>query len=236
MVDGAKRPLLDRRSTLRWGVVAGALALRWQSGPGLAYGAIETRAAYVPTFFSPQAFSWIGAACDRLIPADATGPGAIEAGVPAFIDRQMSTPWAHGADWYLQGPFKTDVAAELGYQHPFTPREIYGQGLSRVLEIGQQRFKRPFAELDGATRDDFLRELESGKVDLGPVPAAIFFSQLLQNTREGYFADPIHGGNRGLAAWKMIGFPGARADFMDFVNQGGAAYPYPPVALDGRRA
>lgn len=63
----------------------------------------------------------------------------------------------------------------------------------------------------------------------------MFFGQLLQNTREGYFCDPIHGGNKDLAAWKMIGFPGARADFMDFVNQNGKAYPYGPVSINGER-
>ena len=59
---------------------------------------------------------------------------------------------------------------------------------------------------------------------------------LLQNTKEGYFSDPIHGGNKHMGGWKMIGFPGARADFMDWVDQYGKAYPIGPVGIAGRRA
>ena len=51
----------------------------------------------------------------------------------------------------------------------------------------------------------------------------------MQNTKEGYLADPIHGGNKNLASWKMIGFPGARADFIDWVDKYGAHYPLRPV-------
>jgi gluconate 2-dehydrogenase gamma chain len=57
---------------------------------------------------------------------------------------------------------------------------------------------------------------------------------LLQNTLEGYFADPIYGGNRDLGAWRMIGFPGARYDFRPFVSRFGEAYRLPPVGLMGR--
>jgi gluconate 2-dehydrogenase gamma chain len=57
----------------------------------------------------------------------------------------------------------------------------------------------------------------------------------LENAREGYFADPLHGGNRGMAAWKWIGFPGARADFTDWIDQAGKNYPYGPVAISGAR-
>jgi gluconate 2-dehydrogenase gamma chain len=53
---------------------------------------------------------------------------------------------------------------------------------------------------------------------------------LLQNTREGYFCDPKHGGNKGMAAWRMINFPGARADYIDWVEQYGRRYPLPPVS------
>ena len=66
------------------------------------------------------------------------------------------------------------------------------------------------------------------------IPPRSFFAQLLTNTREGYFADPQYGGNRGMAAWKWIGFPGARADFTDWIDQAGKVYPYGPVSIAGR--
>jgi gluconate 2-dehydrogenase gamma chain len=67
----------------------------------------------------------------------------------------------------------------------------------------------------------------------GP-PAQAFFEQLLSNVKEGYFCDPIYGGNRHMGPWKMIGFPGARADFTDWIDQPGKVYPYGPVSIGGR--
>ena len=37
--------------------------------------------------------------------------------------------------------------------------------------------------------------------------------------QKGFFADPIYGGNRDMVAWKMIGFPGARYDYLDWVDR-----------------
>jgi gluconate 2-dehydrogenase gamma chain len=73
-----------------------------------------------------------------------------------------------------------------------------------------------------------------GQAAFETVPARLFFSMLLQSVREGFFADPVHGGNRGLVGWKLIGFPGARADFMDWVDRD-VKYPLPPVAISGQR-
>jgi gluconate 2-dehydrogenase gamma chain len=75
-----------------------------------------------------------------------------------------------------------------------------------------------------------LHQMEDDKLDIGQVRSSAFFSQLLQNTYEGYFCGPVHGGNRNMAAWAMIGFPGARADYMDWVRQYGVKYPLPPVS------
>jgi len=65
------------------------------------------------------------------------------------------------------------------------------------------------------------------------VSGKMFFGFLLQNTKEGYFSDPIHGGNKNAAAWAMIGFPGARADYLDWVGRPGERYPLPPVTIAG---
>jgi gluconate 2-dehydrogenase gamma chain len=196
-------------------------------------GAMQ-RADYKPRFFDAKEWVFIQAAVDRLIPADSEGPGAIEAGVPEFIDRQMDTPYAHGALWYMQGPFAQGVP-ELGYQLKLVPRDLYRLGIAAVNAHCTKTYSKTFDALDAATRDTVLTTLEASKVELADVPAGVFFGQLLQNTREGYFCDPIHGGNRDMGGWKMIGFPGARADFMDFVNQNGKAYPYGPVSIEGKR-
>ena len=92
-----------------------------------------------------------------------------------------------------------------------------------------------FQSLTSDEQDRFLRSLEKNEVQISGPPAAAFFTQLLENAREGYFADPLYGGNRGMAAWKWIGFPGARADFADWIDQAGQTYPYGSVAISGAR-
>ena len=66
--------------------------------------------AYEPSYFTAEEWAFIKAAVERLIPADEQGPGALEAGVPEYIDRQMNPPYAAGALWYMQGPFNADAA------------------------------------------------------------------------------------------------------------------------------
>jgi gluconate 2-dehydrogenase gamma chain len=189
---------------------------------------------YAPRFFTADEWTFVNVASARLIPNDELGPGAVEAGVPEYIDRQMGTPWATGALWYMQGPFKADAPATLGYQSQLTPQQIYRLGIAAVNGFVQKAHGNSFVQLAADAQDVALRAIESGQALLETVPAELFFSLLLQNVREGFFADPVHGGNRGLAGWKLIGFPGARADFMDWVERD-VKYPLPPVALSGQR-
>jgi gluconate 2-dehydrogenase gamma chain len=191
---------------------------------------------YQPAYFTDAEWSFIHAAVDRLIPADDHGPGALKAGVPEFLDRQMDTPYGHGKLWYMQGPFHPDQPPEMGYQMNLAPREIYRQGIKACDDhcVGEYGGK-PFAQLDEKTQEHVLGEMEQGKLEFDSVPARTFFSYLLGNVKEGFFADPIYGGNQDMVGWKMIGFPGARADFMDWVDQPGVKYPYGPVSIEGRR-
>ncbi|MFM0736256.1 gluconate 2-dehydrogenase subunit 3 family protein [Paraburkholderia xenovorans] len=191
---------------------------------------------YRPTFFTDSEWKFLIAAVDELIPSDSTGAGAVEAGVPEFIDRQMQTPYAHGHLWYMHAPFNPASAPELGYQMKFVPRDIYRIGIQECDAWCESTHKRVFAELGKALRIQFLEQIDDGKIELQTVPAKLFFSTLLKNTKEGYFADPMYGGNRGMAGWKMIGFPGARADFMDWVGKPGARYPLPPVSILGEQS
>lgn len=192
-------------------------------------------AAYAPRFFTTDEWAFVNAASARLIPSDSLGPGAVEAGVPEYIDRQMDTPWASGRLWYMQGPFNADAPATMGYQSQLTPQQIYRLGISAANDfVKKAQQGKSFAQLAASAQDAALHAIESGQAVFEAVPAKLFFSMLLQNVREGFFADPVHGGNRGLAGWMLIGFPGARADFMDWVERD-VKYPLPPVALSGQR-
>jgi gluconate 2-dehydrogenase gamma chain len=190
---------------------------------------------YSPKYFSREEWAFLLAACARLIPADEVGPGAVGLGVPEFIDREMEGVYGHAANWYMQGPFAS-ARPELGYQSSLTPREVYRAGIAAVDEHCRKSFgDKPFSELPASTQDTVLAELEKGTLDFKTVSGTSFFDFLLQNTKEGYLADPIHGGNRNMGSWKMIGFPGARADFLDWVDQHGARYPLGPVGIAGGR-
>jgi gluconate 2-dehydrogenase gamma chain len=194
-------------------------------------------AAYKPTYFTEAEWAFVQAAVDRLIPEDALGPGALKAGVPEFIDRQMETPFGHGKLWYMQGPFHPDQPPELGYQLSLAPRDIYRHGIKACDDwCTKNQGGKTFAQLDTATQEKVLTDLEHGKPEFENVPSKTFFQYLLANTKEGFFADPIHGGNKGMVGWKTVGFPGARADYMDWIDQPGVKYPYGPVSIDGRRA
>ncbi|KAF1030982.1 MAG: Gluconate 2-dehydrogenase subunit 3 [Pseudomonas sp.] len=203
-----------------------------QASPAKASGA---QTPYEPSYFTGEEWAFINAAVAHLIPADAMGPGALEAGVPEYIDRQMNTPYAAGALWFMQGPFKADAPPEMGWQSKLVPKDIYRLGIAATDAWCKAMNGKVFAEQDSATREKLLHQLEVGDAQFDAVPAKIFFSLLLQNTKEGFFCDPIHGGNKGMVGWTLIGFPGARADFMDWVERN-EQYPFPPVSIRGERA
>jgi len=190
---------------------------------------------YQPSFFNAVEWAFILAALDHLIPSDQYGAGAIETGVPEFIDRQMETPYGAGQLWYMQGPFHPDVVPELGYQLNLAPRDIYRQGIAACNGWCVQQHGKVFAELDKTLQRSTLSAMESNQAKFDTVPAKTFFSYLLGNTKEGYFADPMYGGNQKMGGWKMVGFPGARADYADWVDQYNVKYPYGPVSIQGEK-
>jgi gluconate 2-dehydrogenase gamma chain len=225
----------NRRDFLKAAAPA-AIAVTQGNAPAQSTDRQNAQSAYMPVFFNGAEWTFINAAVDRLIPADAEGPGGVEAGVPVFIDRQLDMPYGHGAYFYMQGPFHPDAHPTLGYQLQYTPRELYRLGIAAADGACKQAKGRVFSDLPPLEQDQFLTSLEKGTVALQGPAAATFFAQLLGNTREGYFADPMYGGNRGMGAWKMIGFPGARADFTSWMNQQGRAYPYGPTAINGSKS
>jgi gluconate 2-dehydrogenase gamma chain len=190
---------------------------------------------YKPTFLNADEWAFVLAACDRLIPADAVGPGALQAGVPEFIDRHMQTPYASGDIWYMQGPF-IEAAPQFGYQGRLPVRDILRVGMKAIDAHCRAAFKgKTFAQLQHAEQETVLKACEAGKLELENISAKEFFNQLLNESRMGYFCDPKHGGNKDMAAWKMIGYPGMRADYTNWVEVRNQPYPIAPVDLAGKR-
>jgi gluconate 2-dehydrogenase gamma chain len=169
-------------------------------------------------FFTSIEAPIIIALVDTLIPKDEVGPGGVEAGVPAFLDSQMAGAYGRGARMYRQGPF-AEGTPEQGYQLPLTPAELYRVGIADLTRWCTKVYGKPFEQLGAADRLDALKKVDAGEAQFAQVPPRTFFNLLLQNTIEGYFGDPLYGGNRGKAAWKMIGFPGAIGDYVDVIEE-----------------
>lgn len=209
------------------GVGAGA-------GAGAAQEAAEARApgsgADAYTFFTADEAAFVEAAIDHLIPADELGPGAREAGVAVFIDRQLAGAFGAAAKWYMQGPWGESLP-EQGYQRPLTPRELYRLAIGAVNAICRERFGERFDRIESERQLDLLKEAEQGDLGDPETPMAAFFSLLLENTMEGFFADPIYGGNRDKVGWRLVGFPGVGAAYRNRVERYGEPYEVEPVSI-----
>jgi gluconate 2-dehydrogenase gamma chain len=182
-------------------------------------------------FFTPAEMSLVVALIDRLVPSDALGPGAKDAGVARFIDRQLAGPWGAGDHFYSHGPFRTGTPQQ-GYQLSFTPAQMFRTALPLIgKHVADAASGKHLTELDGAQQDAIITGLQKGEIDLSPVPSAVFFAALLDVTVEGFFSDPIYGGNKGFAGWKLVGFPGSYDSFADAIEQWGMPWAHPPLSI-----
>jgi gluconate 2-dehydrogenase gamma chain len=202
----------------------------------------ESRAAMPPPqirpggwmFFMPEEVATMEAVVDRLVPADDLSIGGREAGCVVYLDRQLAGSYGMSSRLYTGGPYLPGLPTQ-GYQGPETPTQRYRAGLAAINAwTRDNKGGKRFAELAADDQDAVLKDLEAGKITLpNKVDAKTFFNMMLNNTMEGFFADPIYGGNKDMASWKMLGFPGARYDYRDHVSKHNQAYPLPPVSIAG---
>jgi gluconate 2-dehydrogenase gamma chain len=183
----------------------------------------------------PEEAAAIDAILSRLIPSDDLGPGAKETGGTLFIDRQLAGPYG-GHEWlYMEGPFPNDPLPTQGMQSPLTPRQQYRQGLAALAEYCKATYAgKVFQQLSAAEQDAVLTGLEKGAIALNGANGRAFFALIHANAIEGFFADPIYGGNQGMEGWKLVGFPGTRYDYRDVIDRPNQPYTLPPVAIQGR--
>ncbi len=192
---------------------------------------------YVPInpYLTADERRFVEAAIDRLIPEDELGPGALRAGVADFIDYQLGGSYGRAERWYMEGPWRDGSAAQ-GYQLRFTPAQLYRHCIPRVDDYCRDQFQgNAFHALSDKDREAVLERLSNGDVPLDIADNKTFFTILWQNTREGFFADPMYGGNRDFAGWRLAGFPGTRYNYSPQITEHGKPYPYPPVGILGRQ-
>ena len=142
-------------------------------------------------FFNDNDALAIAALTERIMP-DAPGkPGAREAGVLNYIDLALAGAYQDQQDFYRRGLTQLD-----GYCHA--------------------KYQRGFAALQPDQQDEVVGALAAGKADGFAWPTAqAFFRTVRTHTMEGMFADPVYGGNRDFAGWRLIGFPGAQMQYTE---------------------
>ena len=175
---------------------------------------------------------FLDAAVERLIPTDELGPGGREAGVTCYIDRQLCSVWGtHGRN-YRSGPW-LEGTPQQGYQSRLTPQELYRAAIRETNDYCRGKYERTFDNLPPAQQDEVLKALEKGAIDLPSVSARFFFDLLWRNTEEGFFSDPMYGGNRNNAGWKLLGFPGvASGAYRDSYDRPESYHAEPVSILD----
>jgi gluconate 2-dehydrogenase gamma chain len=104
-----------------------------------------------------------------------------------------------------------EQVARYGYQSVLTPQETYRRGLAFVDAFAQSQFEKNFVDLTAEQQDQILTGMDEDTATGFDGPSAkAFFTQLRNDTIEGMFSDPMHGGNHDLVGWKLIGYPGAQ--------------------------
>lgn len=166
-------------------------------------------------YFNQLQFQTIEAASEQIFPKTEVGPGAKELLVAYYIDHQLAGKWGQNSKEYMSGPFLlSEAVPEQGYQTHLKRHEIFDLGIEALNNEAAKRSdkedrKPTFKDLTEDEQIEILKDFESDKVALnGGVNASFFFKLLRQATIEGVYADPMYGGNKDMAGWKMKNFPG----------------------------
>ncbi len=150
---------------------------REQAGASPKPSADSAPKAPKPRTLAAAEFATLSAVCERLFPRD-QDPGAIDLGVPIYIDGMMAT-------------------AGLA-----PVREMLGKVLPIMDKESRKRFAgKAFAEAAPAEQDAILDTWQHGSESRQHA-----FDAILGLTLEGAFGDPKYGGNSGGGGFAMIGF------------------------------
>jgi gluconate 2-dehydrogenase gamma chain len=220
--------LLFSATSVRAGTIAGQLP--WMPNAG----SPPSRVKVGPwEFFTGDEGRAMEALSDCIIPPDPETAGGKDAGCAVFIDRQLAGSYGQQEGLYIRPPFQAGTKTQ-GHQSEKGPAQEYREGLAALDSACKTKYGgKSFAELPAADRDTVLKGLEKGEFKLKGVDGKSFFEQVVKDVQMGFFADPIYGGNRDMVAWKMIGYPGARYNYLDWVSRHNERFPLPPVGITG---
>jgi len=225
-------PILDKLSTRRTfiknsGLTVGGLVLGGAIGSLITgkseqttqtekNGSTQTAVDYSDTrqfFVRQKDFDALSTATELIYPMDDHGPGAIALGAPYFIDKQLASPWGINTDDYRKGPFQPGEV-------PLDKAETILQGVRKLNEVSEKEHDGSlFKDLTEEQQLAILTSFEAGEVKMDLVNSAAFFALLRTLTLQGCFSDPLYGGNKNMAGWKMKEFPGAQMSYTSYLDE-----------------
>ena len=208
---------INRRDFLKGAVAGGAVATTAAVGLAPHGAAAQAQAAAAApanpgySYLNLEEAAFVEAMVDHMVPADQYSPKGTDLGINIFIDRALAGGWGKGDRLYMQGPWKVGHPNQ-GYQLPLKPADLYRAGIAATNVYCKKTYSKTFDQLPAAQKQEVLVGLQGGKISFeGGLPARTFFGTMYQTVMEGMFSDPIYGGNRNKAGWRMIGFPGVVA-------------------------
>jgi gluconate 2-dehydrogenase gamma chain len=228
---------LVRRDFLKGAVVGGAAAAT--TAPAILP---ETAQAQQPPAATPAAAGYaflnveeavfVEALVDHMVPADDLSPSGTDIGINTFIDRALAGAWGQGDRLYMQGPWKRGTPSQ-GYQLPLTPAQLYREGIAATNGYCRKQYQKSFDQLDENQRQAVLVGLSTNKITFdNGLRVRDFWATLYQTVMQGMFSDPMYGGNRNKAGWKLIGFPGAIAVHRENIEKfKDKPFPHNPVGI-----
>ena len=222
--EATRRETIPRRQFLVGAGLAGAVATGLTQ-PAAAQAQAPAATTPTPTLAQTEPLlllnetehAFVVAAVDTMIPADELSPSGSDCGCATYIDRQLASAWGGGAKTYRAGPYFKGKP-EQGYQLPLTPAEFMTSGIAAANAWSRKTYGHDFDRLAPDKRIEALKEMQEGKAKFENFSSRAFFARLLAMTMEGFFGDPIYGGNRNKVSWKMLGFPGLPATYANVVE------------------
>ena len=165
-------------------------------------------------FFTAHQAAVVEAATARIAPgphddpAEAGHPGAREAGVTGYIDTMLAS--LQDGKVFAGGPWSNRHTSGPNLMARFAPLDPVAKIAWRKRLTGwQAQYRLGIEQLDKLAGGDFTKKTHAEQDKILAAPSVSEFTSLLfEHTIEGLYASPEYGGNRGLAGWQEIGFPG----------------------------
>ncbi|BDH62026.1 oxidoreductase [Lysinibacillus sp. PLM2] len=171
-------------------------------------------------FFTNEQYKTVEAATEQIFPETEVGPGAKALLVAYFIDHQLAGTWGLNAKDYTKGPFNPNADSLFGYQTHLNYQQIFTLGIKLLNDEAKTRFQSAFYEITPEQQVEILKAVEADEVALNAAVKPSYFFKLLRSaTIEGAYADPLYGGNKDMAGWKMRKYPGHQMSYTNIIEK-----------------